>query len=454
MKTIKDLKLKLKNDKQKEVYERIVDRPSLPEPYKFLARLLQKEGEYKQAEEVLRLARSRFPKDRLIREQLASLYEEMGRTARAIDIYRELIRGGESWASHVRLARIYRKKGNTEEAISLFKNIPWRHPFKARTFPYLYTIFFVIGDHKRGIQNLKEALRYGGPNHRYIKDLGRLHMKAGDKQVGIKYLKQSLKYKPDDLDAVKLIGLAHLDLGNYGLARRYFKQILKKDPGSYQAQIQLAELCLLQHRLDEAKKWLDKIRRNQKNRGEPWDSRSKLAMGEYYLKKNRYKKAAEITSEGLSETPFYYPMEIVHAHSLLEAAYRGLGDDFKTEVHSLIHRALAVKPDAFSTLISLARQLEKKRKLALAKEVLEQLLVTFPGNVLALVNLAAAQFGRGMTESAVQLARAAASTSDESFVQDKVKALRLLARICRSRREEGAARAYERQAEKLAAALK
>jgi tetratricopeptide (TPR) repeat protein len=448
MKTIKDLRLKLKTGKQKEVYGRIVDRPSLSESYKFLARLFQKEGDLGQAEEVLRLARHRFPKDRLVREQLAALYQTMGRIARAVDIYRELIREGESWSAYVRLARILRNKGEVEAAVTLFKSIPFRHPFKERTYPFLYNIFFVLGDHRRGIQNLKEAIRHSGPSHRFIKDLGRLYMKAGDKLEGIKYLKRSLEYQADDLDAVKLIGLAQLDLGNYGLARRYFKKILKKDPGSYQAQIQLAELCLLQGRLAEARDWLDKIKRNQKRAGEPWDSRSKLAMGEYYLKKGKFEKAVAVTAEGLGETPFYYPMEIIHAHSILEAAYREMGDEFKAGLHSLIHRALAENPDAFSSMIQLAENLEKKRELSLAKEVLEQLLVTFPGNILVLVNLAEAQFSRGMTESAIRLARAATRSSD-SFVRDKIQALKLLARISRANKEESAARNYERQAEKL-----
>ena len=95
MKTIEDLRLELTTAKEKEVYQRILLRPTLPEPYKFLARLLEKEGDQAQAEAVLRLARSRFPKDRLIREQLAGLYEKMRKKARAIDIYRELIR--EAW---------------------------------------------------------------------------------------------------------------------------------------------------------------------------------------------------------------------------------------------------------------------------------------------------------------------------------------------------------------------
>ncbi len=451
MKTIEDLRLKLKTAKEKEVYQRIIHRPILPEPYKFLARLFEKEGDRIQAEAVLRLARSRFPKDRLIREQLADLYEKMKKTARAIDIYKELIREGKSWSAYTRLVRIYKNAGKCEEAIKLLQGIPSRSPFKERTYPALFNLFFVIGDHRRGIRNLEEAVRKFGPNHRYIKDLGRLHMKAGRKREAIGFLRQSLKYQRDDLDAVKWIGLAYLDLGEYGMARRTFLGILKEEPDSYQAMIQLAELCLLQDRLDEAKKWLDSILRIQKRKGEPWDSRSKLAMGEYYLKKGNYKKAVEMTRDGLGETPFYYPMELVHAHSILKEAYRELGDEFKTNLHSLVQQAMTENPDPFSALMDLARSLEKKKELALAKEVLEQLLVTFPGNILILINLAEAQFERGMTESAVRLARAAQSASAGSFVQDKVKALLLLARISRAKGEAGAARVYERQAEEVKA---
>lgn len=451
MKTIKDLRLKFKTAKEKDVYQRILYRPTLPEPYKYLARLFAKAGDQDQAEAVLRLARSRFPKDRLIREQLADLYEKMKKQARAIDIYKELIREGKSWSAYTRLVRIYKNSGKLEEAIKLLQRISSSSPFKERTYPALYNLFFVMGDHRRGIRNLEEAIRKFGPNHRYIKDLGRLQMKAGRKREAIKYLRRSLKYQPDDLDAVKWIGLAYLDLGEYGMARRTFLRILKEQTDSYQAMIQLAELSLLQGRLDDAKKWLDNIRRIQKKKGEPWDSRSKLAMGEYYLKKGSYKKAVEMTREGLGETPFYYPMELVHAHGLLKEAYRELGDDFNTELHSLVERALAAKPDPFDALMDLARSLEKKKELSLAKEVLEQLLVTFPGNILILINLAESQFERGMTESAVQLARAASGASAGSFLQDKVKALQLLARITRAKGEAGAARVYERQAARIEA---
>jgi tetratricopeptide (TPR) repeat protein len=449
MKIIEDLRLKLTTGKEKEVYQRILHRPTLTEPYKFLARLLEKEGDLVQAEAVLRLARSRFPGDRLVREQLADLYEKMKKKARAIDIYRELIREGKSWSAYTRLVRIYKNSGKLEEAVKLLQRVPSSSPFKERTYPALFNLFFVMGDHRRGIRNLEEAIRRFGPNHRYVKDLGRLHMKAGLKREAIGYLRRSLKYQRDDLDAVKWIGLAYLDLGEYGMARRTFLRILEEDPGSYQAMIQLAELCLLQERLDEAKKWLDGIRRIQKRKGEPWDSRSKLAMGEYYLKKGSYRKAVEMTRDGLSETPFYYPMELVHAHSLLKEAYRELGDEFRADLHGLIQQALAENPDPFSALMGLARSLEKKKDLALAKEVLEQLLVTFPGNILILVNLAEAQFERGMTESAVHLARAAQAASAGSFLQDKIKALELLARISRAKGEAGAARVYERQAEKI-----
>jgi len=79
-----------------------------------------------------------------------------------------------------------------------------------------------MGAHKRGINNMKQAIKYSGADSRLLKKLGRLCMKDGQKQEGIKYLKQALRYDRNDLDTLKLIGLANLDLGNYGIAKNWF----------------------------------------------------------------------------------------------------------------------------------------------------------------------------------------------------------------------------------------
>ncbi len=451
MKSIKDLKLKLTTPKEKEIYERIILQPSRLEGYKHLARLLAKEDDQAAAEKVLRLALALFPKDRLTREQLATLFEEMGSPARAMNIYRQLIKEGKSWSAYLRLARILKKKGDLEGAVGVFKSISARSPFKERTFIPLYDLYFIMGSHKRGINNMKQAIKFSGANSRLLKKLGRLCMKDGQKQEGIKYLKQALRYDRNDLDTVKLIGLANLDLGNYGIAKNWFFKILEQDHESYQAHIELAELALRQGKLAEAKKWVDTIIRIQKKKGEPWDSRSKLALGEYYLKKGNYKKAVELAAEGLTETPDYYPMELVHGHAILGEGYKALGDEFKAEVHSRIEASLRENSDAFDGFMSLARQFEKEKKLAEAKEVLEQLLVAFPGNILTLISLAEAQFSRGMTTSAVQLARAASAANAGRFIQDKIKAMQLLIRVSKAAGQAGAARDYERKLKKLQA---
>ena len=82
---------------------------------------------------MIRFALTLFPKDRLTREQLAGIYEEMKKPARAAEIYRSLIKDGESWSAYVRLARILRKKEDFEEAIAVFKSIPYKHPYRERT---------------------------------------------------------------------------------------------------------------------------------------------------------------------------------------------------------------------------------------------------------------------------------------------------------------------------------
>lgn len=449
MKTLKDLKLKLTTAKQKEISERIALQSSRLESYRHLARLLAREGDRAGAEKVIRFALTLFPKDRLTREQLAGIYEEMKKPARAVDIYRSLIKDGESWSAYIRLARILRKKGDFEGAIAVFKSIPYKHPFRERTYSPLYDIYFQMGSHKRGINNAEECIRRCGPTFQWYKKLGRLHMKDGDKAKGIEWLKKALRLNPDDLDSMKLIGLANLDLGNNGVARNWFQKILARDPESYQARIELAELALRLDKLDEAKKWLDEIIRIQKKKAEPWDSRSKLAMAEFYLRKEDHKKAVELAADGLGETPFYYPGELIRAHMILARGYEKLDETFPAEVHGRIEKALSENPDAFKAFIDLARKLEKEKKLDQAKEVLEQLLITFPGNALTLLSLAEAQFKRGMTDSAVELARAASAGDAGSFARDQAKALKLLIRISQTAGKAGAARDYERRLAKL-----
>jgi tetratricopeptide (TPR) repeat protein len=449
MKDISQLGLKLESDPEKTAYQKVLSHPDRPDGYRALARLLKKGADRERAEAVLSLAESLFPDDRLTLEELSVHCEETGRTDRAVELCRRLIERGDSWAAYTQLARIHKNRGDPAAAVALLQSVPEGHPFKVRTYPVLFALLFVMNDHRRGIQNLEEAIRVCGPSHRLVKDLGRLQMKMGRKQEAIASLARALEYQPDDLDAVKLIGLAHLDVGEYDQARARFREILARQPDSFQAMIQLAELCLHEHKLEEAKEWLDRIRAVQERKGCPADSRSKLALGEYWVKKGEPSRAIPITLEGIRETPFYYPMELRHAYSVLEEACRGVRDDCRTQLCSEIRAALARDPDVFSALTRLAGQLKEKGSLLQAKEILEHLLLTFPGNALILVELAETQFRRGMFESAVQIARAAARAPAGSFARDRARALKLLSVVHRQMGDEASAAECERQAREI-----
>lgn len=446
MKDIASLGLALDTDAERAAFDRVRSRPDRPDGYRALARLLKKGSDPRRAEQVFLLAESLFPEDRLTLEEVSEHCEETGQLDRAAEICRRLVERGDSWVAYTRLSRICKNRGDPEAAVALLQAVPEGHPFKARTYPALFTLFFVMNDHARGIRNLEEAIRVCGPGHRFVKDLGRLYLKAGRKAEAIRELVRSLEYQPDDLDTVKLIGLAHLDLGEYALARGRFREILDRDPDSYQAMIQLAELSLHEHKLEEAKEWLDRIRAIQERKGEPLDSRSKLARGEYWVKRGDPEKALPITMEGIRETPFYYPLELRHAYSVLEEACRGVRDECQTKLCAEIRFALNANPDVFSALIALANRLKKRNELLQAKEVLERLLLTFPGNALALVELAETQFQRGVFESAVQIAQAAARAPAGSFARDRARAFQLLAAVHRKLGDDSAAAECERQA--------
>lgn len=446
MAKVSQLKVRLDSEEKREVYEKIKHKPQNRDYYERLARLCEKGNNIEDAERVLRFGLLVCPKDRHLKEQLAHLYMTNGDEARAVDILKQLIRKHpvESWSSYLRLGRIYKERGEMEKAVAVFQSIDPKSPLKERSHENLYTLFFIMQDHDRGIKSLREVIRRFGENHRRTKDLGRLYMKKGNKIQAIKWLKKSLKYEPDDMDARIFIGLAYLDAGEYGNARRTFKRVLKLKRGSYPALINLAELSLLQGRLAEAKKILMQIRRK-----DPTDSRSKVGLGEYWLKKGKPEKAIPITEKGLGETPFYYPMELVRAHAILGEAYGRLGNNKMEIVHKAISKRLALGADPFDAMMGLRKIYRKEGKFDLAEEVLNQILATFPGNALVLLEMARAQFDRGMAGKAIALCQEALKEKEEKFIRDRIEALKLLARIYRGQKMPGKAREQEKLAAEM-----
>jgi tetratricopeptide (TPR) repeat protein len=444
---IKDLKVKLDSEEKREVYKRIQRQPANRDYYARLSRICIRDKNLEDAERVLRFGLRACPSDRHLQELLAQVYIDMGKRARAVDHLKYLIRKfpEESWTSYMRLARLYREQGELEKSVEVFESIAPDNPLRERSHDYLYTLFFIMQDHDRGIENLKEASRRFGVNHRRTKDLGRLYMKKGNKKQAIKWLKKALEFDPDDLDARILIGLAYLDAGEYANARRTFHKVLQLKRGSYPALINLAELDLLQGRLEEAKKILMRIHRR-----DPFDSRHKLGLGEYWLGKGRPKKAIPFAEKGLSETPFYYPLELVRAHDILQRAYAAQGDTSRASVHEEIRKRLSKGADPFNVMLGLAKEYRKAGESELAGEVLNQLLTTFPGNALALVEMAQAQFARGMAEKAIDLCARALEDTEGRFIKDRIEALKLMARIYRDMKKPELARRQE----KLAAELK
>lgn len=443
---VKKLQIALDTEEKIDTVEKIKLKPKNKDYYARLARLCAKEGNLKDAEKALKFGLSAIPSDRRLMEQLAQLYVDMGKTRQAIDVLNSVLRRypTESWSAYGKLARLYKKQGEFEKAVQVFESIGPDNPFRERAFASLFILFFVMQDHTRGIKNLKQAIKEFGVNHRRAKDLGRLYMKKNNKKQAVKWLKKALQHKPDDMDARILIGLAYFDAKEYRNARMTFNKVLKLKRGSYPALINLAELSLLQGRLEEAKKILLKIRRK-----DPWDSRHKVGLGEYWLKKERPKIALRYAEQGLKETPFYYPLELVRAHDIVGKACAALGNETRATVHEAIRSKLAAGVDPFDAMMELAKQYQKEKKPALAEEVLGQLLATFPGNALALVEMAQARFSRGMAESAVDLCREALKDQGSRFVKDRISALNLMAQIYHDLGKHGLARDQEKLAAEL-----
>ena len=448
-KSITRLKLTLDTPEKKQLYKEIIEQPNLVSPYKKLAKLLIEGRDYEGAIKVLKVDAELHPDDKSVLEDLSRAYVAAGKTGAAEKTLKGMIkRWPSSHAPYSILVKMYRDMGKPEKAIEFLQSIPPKSPLKEISHEKLYIILFVLEDHERGVRNLEKAIKSFGKNFRRCKDLGKLLSKCGKKKDAIKWYNEAMKRKPDNvhtvLDTIMLMGLAYLDMGDWKNAEKQYLNILKIKRNSYPGLINLAELKLIQDKLDEAEKLLRKIQKLDPN-----DSRSKVGLAELFVKRNEPEKAIDIGLLGLRQTPFYYANELLRASEIMANAYRGIGDDENAQLFSWMNREIARVGDPFDAIMSMANDLLEGGEQETAIKLLDILLSIYMGNSLIQVKMAGVYFESGDYAKAIRRCRAAIKEKEPKFMKDRIAAHELLAKIYDKQKKVEKAKAERKTAKEL-----
>jgi len=361
-----------------KLHRLIEERPQQPSSYKQLAALLRADGNHAAAVAVLRRGLRRHPADHGIASHLARTYLDAGDSRAAIALYRRIIRQHpHDPVCYEKLERIYRDIGDPGRAVKLYRAIKAKSPLKERSHERIH---FLLADKMRDFRgaaaNLREAIRRFGPTYRRCKDLGRLYGRLGKWREAARCYAEALEIRKNDVDLCALLGWALTECGDFAEAEKCFSRI----SGTFQGGVSLAELSLRQGRLEEAEAQFQSI-----GRAYPASPRIAIGMADIRLRRGDAASARRSCEEALRRVPPYFAFEQAHAHEVLAAACRRLGDTAAARRHREFAAALRKGPDTYTALVTLAEAKIAAKDAGGAEAVLTRLLELYPGNTRALL---------------------------------------------------------------------
>jgi putative PEP-CTERM system TPR-repeat lipoprotein len=443
-----------------------------PEAFELKGKAHALKGELKRAEQAYKKALELDKKHVGAHNSLARLYSGIWRLAEARKLLQEsLDLDQKNKEALYLLLHIEKLAGNMDEAIAVGQHLIDLYPDEVMA-PYLVGLIELAGNDTAAAGKLADDLLARRPKHPIGFRLQGLVLQAeGKYSEAVEKFQQSQQQLQDAVDRFYL-GLSHYQLGEFELALNQFQAVLDEDPENVRARLLVAQTLYRQKRYADSraaaelalkadpdnalahdilgsdflaegnfdrgmeafdraialnpnlvdaqlKKGVFNLTRGKVEQAEdqleevvrlaPELLNSRILLAVSYLKRQNFKDAIALLRDGLQGRP-----EDAVLHNYLAAALLGQGQT-ENGLAELV-KAKQCKPDYLAPYVNLANyQLSKARPEKAAAEYLDFLKVD-PGNLRALLSLAALQELQGDKKGVVEtLARAAATGEVEGF---------------------------------------
>jgi choline-sulfatase len=173
--------------------------------------------------------------DATIYFHLGDVYQQSGRTAEAMKLYREGIGKGLSNAwLYSRLAYLYVRQGDPNQAIALYEKATRLNPSDSESLNDLGMTYLEIGKIAEAERAFQWSLKTGDESALAYNGLGLVSIRKNDLPAARGYFEKAVARDPDLLEARLNLGRAYKILGDNGRARACFEAFLAKaSPAEY-----------------------------------------------------------------------------------------------------------------------------------------------------------------------------------------------------------------------------
>lgn len=205
----------------------------------------------------------------------------------------------ETGFDQVRFAHMYvdgcaeRMKGNLKEALKLFEECAKIDPASAPVRYELGTIYKLLGDHVKAVENAKMCAEADPRNEWY--QLLLVHCYNGSKQYGqaIKVREGLVKNFPSRSDFKEELAVEYAMTGQFDKSFKMYDELEKTFGVTEQNTLNKIKLLKTQKKWGEAEKELLKLIESNKN-----EPRFLAYLAEFYFEQNKHEKAREIYDIG------------------------------------------------------------------------------------------------------------------------------------------------------------
>ncbi len=195
--------------------------------YRRMAYIAGQMGDFDNRVKYLRKALELAPGTDSIIIDLGKTYEQAGRPAEALEIYKSAAGNARDREILIPVIEDALKKKNYKEAASLLKRYVTHYPKDGNAYAQLGMIMGRIGDADAQVAYYSKAVELSPKDPVLLYNLGASYEKAGKEKSALEAFRKALAIKPGDKDSLLRAAALSLKAKDYQAAYGYYQSLLK-----------------------------------------------------------------------------------------------------------------------------------------------------------------------------------------------------------------------------------
>lgn len=340
--------------------------------------------------------------------RLARIYEN-SKPLSAIKIYKKLtgVIGGD-WNVLIRIAELYEKMGNIDEAANTIKELLKIDPGNASLYKLLIDYYTKAEKYDEALSAANDLLQLNPDDMEAREKKAQVYIDKGDWEDAAKEYSYILDKSDVPLDAKLRVGRSYFlqslkDSTLTPVAKQFFEKI-DKDTTDWEVKMYLGAIAINEHQDSIA---IELFKQVTKMAG--WNVQAWVRLGGLYFDNKKYDEAVKVMDEAIQLFPDDFTVNLILGLSLAQS-------NRETEARPYLKKAVDIDPNDVNALSAYGFTLNQLNENEEAAEYLKKALKLSPGNVNLLGTL-------GLIYDGLENWEACDSTYEEALSIDSTNAL-------------------------------